>query len=133
MDVEKLLRNVVAALRRVLDEHPDGCLEAALWHGVEACFVPRVIFDEAVNIMVYVGWARRAGGRLHAGSIAVRIRFASPPLAMVAEPSSATKGRIWRGSRARANVSASRSNESGPERVFGRPAECEAVPRGRYG
>ena len=63
----QLLRNVVGALLRALDEHPDGCLEAALWHGVEACFVPRVIFDEAVGIMVHEGWARRAFGRLHAG------------------------------------------------------------------
>jgi hypothetical protein len=62
----QLLQNVVGALRRALDEHPDGCLEAALWHGVEACFVPRVIFDEAVGIMVSEGWARRAFGRLHA-------------------------------------------------------------------
>jgi len=61
----QLLRNVVGALLRALDEHPDGCLEAALWHGVEACFVPRVIFDEAVGIIVYEGWARRAFGRLH--------------------------------------------------------------------
>ena len=63
---DQLLRNVVGALRRALDEHPDGCLEAALWHGVEACFVPRVIFDEAVDIIVYAGLARRSGGRLYA-------------------------------------------------------------------
>ena len=64
---DRLLRNVVGALRRALNEHPDGCLEAALWHGVEACFVPRVIFNEAVDIMVYAGLAVRAGGRLNAG------------------------------------------------------------------
>ena len=64
---DQLLRNVVGALRRALDDHPDGCLEAALWRGVEACFVPRSVFNEAVDIMVYVGLALRAGGRLHAG------------------------------------------------------------------
>jgi hypothetical protein len=58
---------VIGALRRALDDHPDGCLEGALWHGVEACFVPRVIFNEAVDIMVYAGLALRVGGRLHAG------------------------------------------------------------------
>ena len=56
----QLLRDVVGALLRALDEHPDGCLGAALWHGVEACFVPRVIFDEAVGIMVYeILWSDR--------------------------------------------------------------------------
>jgi hypothetical protein len=63
----QLLRNVIGALRRALDDHPGGCLEAALWHGVEACSVPRVIFDEAIDIMVYAGLALRTGGRLHAG------------------------------------------------------------------
>jgi hypothetical protein len=63
----RLLRNVVDALRLALDEHSDGCLEAALWHGVEACPVPREIFDEAVDIMIDAGWARRLGVRLHAG------------------------------------------------------------------
>ena len=48
----QLLRNVIGALRRALDDHPGGCLEAALWHGVEACLVPRAIFDEAIDIMV---------------------------------------------------------------------------------
>jgi hypothetical protein len=61
---DRLLGNVIDALRLVLDERPDGCLEAALWHGVEACFVAREVFDEAVEIMVNVGWASRVGGRL---------------------------------------------------------------------
>ena len=64
---DQLLRNVIGALRRALDDHPDGCREAALWHGVEACFVPRVIFNEAVEIMVYAGLALRVGRRLYAG------------------------------------------------------------------
>ena len=63
----QLLRNVIGALRRALDDHPEGCLEAVLWHGVEACFVPRVIFNEAVDILICTGLALRAGGRLHAG------------------------------------------------------------------
>jgi len=66
-DEDQLLRNVVGALRRALDDHPDGCVEAALWRGVEACFVPRSVFNEAVDIMVYAGLALRADGRLHAG------------------------------------------------------------------
>lgn len=33
--------------------------------GLEAYFVPREIFDEAVGIMVYEGRARHASGRLH--------------------------------------------------------------------
>jgi hypothetical protein len=65
----RLLRNVVDALRLALDERPDGCLEAALWHGVEACFVPRMIFDEAIDLMVDAGWAIRRDGRLFAGPV----------------------------------------------------------------
>ena len=37
---DQLLRNVVGALRRALDEHPDGCLEAALWHGSRTVSCP---------------------------------------------------------------------------------------------
>lgn len=58
----RLLWNVMSALRRALDEHPNGCLEAALWHGVEACFVPRKVFDKAVNIMIGAGGR---GARAH--------------------------------------------------------------------
>jgi len=45
---DRLQRNVIAALRRALAEHPEGCLEAKLWHGVEACGVARRVFDEAI-------------------------------------------------------------------------------------
>jgi hypothetical protein len=56
----RLLGNVVDALRQALDERPDGCLEARLWHGAEVCFVSRRVFDEAVECMVSLGWARCA-------------------------------------------------------------------------
>ena len=80
---DRLRRNVVGALLWALDAHPDGCLEAALWHGVEACVVPGVIFDEAVSSMVYEGWARRAFGRLHAGrGKAERIQLGDRPSRM---------------------------------------------------
>ena len=70
----RLLRNVVDALRLALEERPDGCLEATLWQGVGACRVPRMIFDEAIDIMVDAGWARRAGAWLHRGSSETRSR-----------------------------------------------------------
>lgn len=70
----RLLRNVVDALRLALDERSDGCLEVTLWRGVEACSVPRMIFDEAIDIMVHAGWARRAGDRVHKGSSEMRSR-----------------------------------------------------------
>jgi hypothetical protein len=59
----RLLRNVVDALRQAVDEHPEGCLEGALWDAVEACGVPRSIFDEAVEMMIAVGWIKR--GNFH--------------------------------------------------------------------
>jgi hypothetical protein len=61
---DQLLRNVVDALRLALGECPDGCLEAALWHGVEGCFIARRVFDEAIDIMLDAGWACRRNGRL---------------------------------------------------------------------
>ena len=62
---DRLLGNVVSALRLAVDERPEGCLEIELWHGVAACFVPRTIFDEAIDIIVTAGWVRRAGARVH--------------------------------------------------------------------
>jgi hypothetical protein len=63
-----LLRNVIAALRRALAEHPEGCLEARLWHGVEACGVARGVFDEAIKITLTAGWCSRRHGRLFSGA-----------------------------------------------------------------
>ena len=65
----QLLRNVIEALCRALDEHPEGCLESTLWRGVEACGVAREVFDDAVDIMITAGRARRRGGRLFAGLV----------------------------------------------------------------
>jgi hypothetical protein len=48
------LRNMIDAPRRALDEHPKCCLEAALWHEVEACSVARGILDGA---MLGTGWS----------------------------------------------------------------------------
>jgi hypothetical protein len=64
---DKLVQNVVRALRLALDERRDGCLEVELWHGVAACLVPRPIFDEAIDIMLTAGWVQRSGARLHGG------------------------------------------------------------------
>lgn len=66
---DALLRNVIAALRRALAEHPEGCLEARLWHGVEACGVTRRVFDEAIKIMLTAGWSSRRHGRLFSGAV----------------------------------------------------------------
>jgi hypothetical protein len=63
-----LVRNVIAALRRALAERPEGCLEARLWHGVEACGVARRVFDEAIEIMLTAGWCSRRHGRLLSGA-----------------------------------------------------------------
>jgi len=65
---DRLLRNVIAALRRALAERPEGCLEARLWHGVEACGVARKVFDEAIEIMLTAGWSSRRYGRLFSGA-----------------------------------------------------------------
>jgi hypothetical protein len=60
---DQLLRNVVGTLRRALDDHPDGCLDAALWRGVEACFVLRSVFNEAGELWSARVWrCARAGG-----------------------------------------------------------------------
>jgi hypothetical protein len=65
----RLLRNVIEALRRAIDEHPEGCLESTLWRGVEACGVAREVFDDAVDIMITAGRISRRGGRLFAGPV----------------------------------------------------------------
>jgi hypothetical protein len=61
----RLLRNVVGALRQALREHPEGCLEAPLRRGVEACGVDRGVFDEAIEILINNRWITRVGDRLH--------------------------------------------------------------------
>lgn len=45
----RLVRNVIAALRRALAEHAEGCRESSLWHRAEACGVARRVFDEAIG------------------------------------------------------------------------------------
>jgi hypothetical protein len=64
----RLLRHVIAALRQALAEHPEGCRESSLWHGVEACGVARRVFDEAIETMLNAGWCSRRHGRLFSGS-----------------------------------------------------------------
>ena len=64
----RLVRNVIAALRRALAEHAEGCRESSLWHGVEACGVARRVFDEAIEIMFNAGWSSRRYGRLFSGA-----------------------------------------------------------------
>lgn len=58
----RLVRNVIAALRRALAEHAEGCRESSLW--LEACGVARRVFDEAIVIMLNAGWSSRRYGRL---------------------------------------------------------------------
>jgi hypothetical protein len=64
----RLVRNVIAALRRALAEHAEGCRESSLWHGVEACGVARSVFDEAIEIMLNTGWSCRRYDRLFSGA-----------------------------------------------------------------
>jgi hypothetical protein len=61
---DRLVRNVIAALRRALAEHAEGCRESSLWRGVEACGVARRVFDKAIVIMLNAGWSSRRYGRL---------------------------------------------------------------------
>ena len=65
MASERMRRDVIEALRRILAQHrPDGCAEAALCRGMERAGVPREVYDEAVGAMLLAGWARRRQGRL---------------------------------------------------------------------
>jgi hypothetical protein len=64
----------MAALRRALDEHPEGYLESMLLRGVEACGVPRWVFNDAVDIMITTGLASRRHDRLFAGRPEPRLR-----------------------------------------------------------
>jgi hypothetical protein len=60
-------RNLMGALCWVLEERPQGCSQAVLWRGAEACGVDRETFDLVVRLMLSAGYARRDGDRLFAG------------------------------------------------------------------
>jgi hypothetical protein len=88
----RLVRNVIAALRRALTEHADGCRESSLWHGVEARGVARRVFDEAIVIMLNTGWSNRRYGRLFAGAPAM----GKPRLAISSYEDTHTRARLQR-------------------------------------
>jgi hypothetical protein len=57
---------VVEELRRTLARARDGASELLLWEPLKEAGIKRPIFDQAVVMMISVGWVRRGGDRLYA-------------------------------------------------------------------